>query len=435
MKRFAGLLLAAALLTLPAQALERGGEPIAASGYTYYAIGGDGKFYAWGDTLHGAVGATDQALLSWEDANILLENARSVAGGFSMSAAIDTDGVLWGWGGHAGRTFGEGEPFRLLEDVAEVSVGDTRCTALRTDGTVWTWGARSGQSLEAHPEDPDFPPTQILDHAVHLAGEMAVLEDGTLVRFQFDGDTVTSEPLMEHVADVCTGSGFYEGDFLLVQSQDGSLWRVPQVTAGDTACDVLGQPEKILEQVTWFAPGLAVTADGTLWAWGQDRPAMLRQGQVDPSDPLLSASPLGTEQYDEMVKITEGVAAAVSGADRTLAVMKDGSLWQLPVASLLADRQEPAEQGLNQPEKLLSQALLPDAQPVWQEEAPDPTVVASASLTAWESAQSGGSPAETPEEEETAAQAAPDDDSSGVWIPAAAAVALALTAWLRGRKH
>ena len=162
---------------------------------------------------------------------------------------------------------------------------------------------------------------------------------------------------------------------------------------------------------------------------------MLQQGQVDPSDPLLSASPLGAEQYDEMVKITEGVAAAVSGADRTLAVMKDGSLWQLPVASLLADRQEPAEQGLNQPEKLLSQALLPDAQPVWQEGAPDPTVVASASLTAWESAQSGGSPAETLEEEETAAQAAPDDDSSGVWIPAAAAVALALTAWLRSRKH
>ena len=434
MKRLAGLVLAAALLTLPAQALEREVVPIAASGYTYYAIDADGKFYAWGDTLHGAVGPADQDPLPWENANILLEDACSVAGGFSMSAAIDTDGVLWGWGGHAGRTFGEGEPFRLLEDVVEISIGDTRCAALRSDGTVWVWGARSGQSLEAHPDDPTFPPTQILDHAVHLAGDMAVLEDGTLVGFQFDGDTVTTEPLMEHVADVCTGSGFYEGEFLLVQGQDGSLWRVPQVTVSEGSFG-LGQPEKILEQVTWFAPGLAVTADGTLWAWGQNRPAMLREGQVDASDPLLSASSLETEPCDEIVKITEGIAAAVSGADRTLAVLEDGSLWQLPVASLLSDGKEPADQAPNQPEKLLARALLPDTPPAWPEEAPDPTVVASASLSAGEDAQSGGVPTETPEEEGAAAHTAPDNASSGVWLPAAAAVALAVIAWLRGRKH
>ena len=180
MRKLAGFLLAAVLLTLPVRALEPVVEPIAASGYTYYVIDAGGKLYAWGDSFHGAVGPADQDPLYWEDANILLENARYVAAGFVMAAAIDTDGALWGWGGHAGRTFGEEEPYRLLEDVAEVSIGDTSCTALRTDGTVWIWGARSGESLKKHPDDPFFRPVQVLDHVARLEGDMAVLEDGSL---------------------------------------------------------------------------------------------------------------------------------------------------------------------------------------------------------------------------------------------------------------
>ena len=194
MRKLAGFLLAAALLALPVRALEPVVEPVATSGYTYYVIDAGGKLYAWGDSFHGAVGPADQDPLYWEDANILLENARYVTAGFVMAAAIDTDGVLWGWGGHAGRTFGEEEPYRLLEDVAEVSIGDTSCTALRTDGTVW-------------------------------------------IQFGFDGDTLTARTLMKQVADVRTWSGLDSGAFILVQGLDGSLWRVPRVTVseGDAA--------------------------------------------------------------------------------------------------------------------------------------------------------------------------------------------------------
>ena len=211
--------LSAMLLAGTAAALESISQPIATSGYTYYAIRADGALLAWGDSFHGAVGPTDQDPLPWEEANVLLENARYVDAGFITAAAIDEDGTLWGWGGHAGRTFGEEEPYRLLEDVVSVSVGETECSALCADGTVWTWGARSGVSLEEHQDDPYYPPTQVLDQVVQLFGDLAVKEDGTLVRVWFDGDTCTAAPLMEHVAAVGSLYCGIQDPAMLVQGQ------------------------------------------------------------------------------------------------------------------------------------------------------------------------------------------------------------------------
>ena len=436
MKKLACGLLAAMLLAGTAAALEPISRPIAASGYTYYAIQADGTLLAWGDSFHGAVGPTDQDPLPWEEANVLLENARYVDAGFVMAAAIDEDGVLWGWGGHAGRTFGEEEPYRLLEDVVSVSVMDATCAALRADGTVWTWGARSGKSLEAHQDDPFYPPAQVLDHAVQLLGDLAVKEDGTLVRVWFDGDTCTTAPLMEHVAAVGSLYSGVHDPAMLVQGLDGSLWRVPwENNLSDTIqWQSLGQPEKLLEDVVQFTGRTAVTADGTLWAWGHQRPAMLRDGRVDPEDPY------GWKHYDDVVRITDGVISAVACGDRTLAVLADGSLWQLPSAGFLPEWEESPDRSPAVPEKLLDQVRMPSPAPAWAAEAPAPAVVESASLAAGEAWQAAAAEAEMETDlpsaqEETPAEGTREQGRLELGVLAASLAVLVLAAWMRGRKR
>ena len=440
MKKLVCGLLASMLLSGTAAALEPISQPIATSGYTYYAIRADGALLAWGDSFHGAVGPADQDPLPWEEANVLLEDARYVDAGFVMAAAIDEEGTLWGWGGtHNGRAFGEEEPYRLLEDVVSVSVMDSMCAALRTDGAVWTWGPRSGKSLAAHQDDPFYPPTQVLDHTVQLHGDLAVLEDGTLVQVLMDGEIATIRPLMEHVADVCENGGF-DDDAMLVQALDGSLWRVPCTTAEEEASGLQvmfwNSRRSFWRRCPIFPRDWRVTADGTLWAWGHQRPAMLRDGRVDPEDPY------GWRHYDDVVKITDGVISAVACSDRTLAVLEDGSLWAAPLRRISPGMggiagSEPRRAG----KSCWTRSGLPSSGSGLCADAPAPAVVESASLEVWEAQQEeteAEPEAQVPQpvpEPPAEAERPEQSSAAGLVTAALSAAVLALLGWLRGKRQ
>lgn len=118
-------------------------------------------------------------------------------------------------------------------------------------------------------------------------------------------------------------------------------------------------------------------------------------------------------------------------------ILEDGTLWEIPSARRIQMLEEGSLLSvLTQPRQLLSQALLPNDPPAWAAEAPAPTVVASASLAALEDAESAAPQTEQTEASpEPVPDTAPESPLAGAWLPATAAAALAVIAWLRGRKH
>lgn len=315
-------LLALLVLTVSAFALEPVESPISNGGYTHYAIDSDGTLWAWGDSFHGGITADHD--LEWEEAVPEVKNARNTCVGFVTGLAVDRDGVLWGFGSdHAGKLMGKDASqgaVPLMDHVVYAEVWDVSCCALKDDGTLWVWGG----GTDAATGGPIREPYQAMDHVRAFSGSYVQLEDGTWVERRYNPDGVNFEilPLADNAAKLRLD---YAADALLLLGEDGNLYRAARNDRG-----WYDEPELLLEHVVTFSGNTAVTADGTLWAWGPDRPAILKDGAPDPEDAFDAE--LSYEEPAIPVKITEGVRYAEAGEDCTLAIMADGSLWELPSA-------------------------------------------------------------------------------------------------------
>lgn len=314
----------AALLTLTvsAFALEPVKRPISNGGYTHYAIDGDGTLWAWGDSFHGGITAEVDPVL-WEDAVPEVKSAVYAESGFLTGLAVDRDGVLWGWGGDfQGKLCGQSGQqgaVCLMDHVVSVCDMTEYVMAVKDDGTLWTWGGYDSEAGEFR------TPEQIMDHVRAFWGNYIQLESGTWVerRSAEDGETL-GLPVAVNAVELCYD---HAADALLMLGENGGLYRAArQEMWYDT-------PELLLENVVCFHGGLgstAVTADGTLWAWGRGRPAVLKDGAPDPEDAYDGELP--DKELAVPVKIMEGVRYAEASEDCTLAILEDGSLWELPSA-------------------------------------------------------------------------------------------------------
>jgi alpha-tubulin suppressor-like RCC1 family protein len=271
-----------------------------------YAVRADGTVWSWGLNSHGQLGNGWTGGESPVPVRVKgLTDVVAVTETWRAGLALRADGTVWGWGANWYYLLGDpgqsdtNVPVRLtgLSGITAIAATDTTAYALRQDGSVLAWGGNDqGQlgngSTESYSWDP-VPVSGLTGVTAISAGDQtagAIRGDGTV--WTWGGNR-----------ELQLGSG-----------TDVPFVRVPVQVSGLT-----GVKDVALD----YQHGYAVRADGTVWAWGNNRFGGLGNGVACDwveAPECRSAVPV---QVSNLTGATAVAAMNNAGA----ALTEDGQVW------------------------------------------------------------------------------------------------------------
>ena len=282
------------------------------------ALKNDGTVWVWGNNSCGQLGNGEDTL-SGSAAPVqvaYLSNVTAISANWQNTVALKDDGTVWAWGWNGYGQLGDGTysekhyPARVarLSDAAAISAGMYHSVALKSDGTVWAWGVNwDGQLGNGGIGDNSNTPVQVLGQY----GE----------GFLNLGGTELSPPSTGTKPMVATSGGH-----TVALKKDGTVWAWgwnEQGQLGDgTTTDRLTPVQAVgLHNVTSIAVSnqhsAALKSDGTVWAWGWNS-----SGQLG-TNSGMSIQSLTPVQVGGLY----GVTAIAAGDSHTLALTNDGTVW------------------------------------------------------------------------------------------------------------
>lgn len=235
-----------------------------------------------------------------------------IAAGGIHTLALKSDGTLWTWGADDWGQLGDGctyastcynhySPGQVGTDNtwSKVSAGTVHSVAIKSDGTLWSWGDNtSGQIGTGCADTSCFyysTPTQTTTDtkwaSISAGGffTVAIKTDGTLWAW---------------------------GDNNSAQLGDGC---VPRSTCADKAI-----PTQIGTDTNWVAVAagsnhvLALKANGTLWAWGNNSEGQIGNGLIGVDAYNTAPAQIGNDTDWKTV---------AAGDMHSLAIKTNGTLW------------------------------------------------------------------------------------------------------------
>ena len=271
------------------------------------------------------------------------------AGGRGHSIALNVDGTIRTWGNDASGQLGVGRSLESSKPlvvagatgISKIASSDWHVVALKADGSVLAWGLNSdGQLGDGTTVNRASPvPVSGLAGVVEIAARghtVALKRDGSVWAWGSNGGGAlgnrgSSDPTtpaqvngLAGVRKISAGSGF-----TLALKDDGSVWawgrngfgqlgdgmKAEANTGRATPAAVSG-----LSGVMAISAGinhsLALKADGTVWAWGNNSSGQLGDGTTIDRPLPVRVLELG------------GVGVIVAGFGRSFAIKKsDGSVW------------------------------------------------------------------------------------------------------------
>jgi alpha-tubulin suppressor-like RCC1 family protein len=311
----------------PQQVLAAGAANLAGLGagaFHSVALKANGDFYAWGGNLDGqlADGSTNGSSLAPELVGSAGIGWVASEPGTQFTVARRSNGTLWTWGDNSGGQLGNGsfgpDPVATPGAVdtqnnwAAQSAGSSHVAALKADGTLWTWGDNGFGQLGNNTLDPSTFPLQMTDTKPATPSDTwAAVSAGDFHTLALQGD----------------GTVWSWGD-----NEFGQLGDSRNTPEGKQPHQVILGPGGIDNTWTAVAAGgthsLALQADGTLWAWGDNG-----QGQLG-GDPALIGAALNQPAIINVFPppvgfpgFNHGWKAMAAGFGFSLGLQADGSLW------------------------------------------------------------------------------------------------------------
>lgn len=245
------------------------------------ALKQDGTLWEWGWRA-----GSGQRVVSLPEQVGTESNWVAIAGGNVHSLALKRDGSLWVWGDGTFDSLGTGVRARVPEPVPIGTNQDWVALsidrAIRRDGSLWIWG-KSGSAIIPIPvqacREKDWSDFSPGGFAVTKGGEVWNLYGVALTtRAAEESRTNLFRPLM--TSSPGARSWAHTPLCVFEVQTNGSLWRRDvevKVRGSSTNLPVLsvGKPRQVGWRSDWDSvqgtgTAIGVTADGTLWAWGND---------------------------------------------------------------------------------------------------------------------------------------------------------------------
>ncbi|GAB2857631.1 hypothetical protein GCM10027277_27560 [Pseudoduganella ginsengisoli] len=332
-------------------------DAVSANGNHTLALRGDGALYAWGFNRQGQLG--DGTNLDHASPTLVTPPAKvklpwkQVAQGEFHTLAVDSDGILWGWGFNQNGQLGDGSLVDKTTPVqigtikwSQIAAGKSHSMGIDKDGALYAWGRNANGQLGDNTRSDRLVPTKItvlvtgkaLTWSSIAAGgshSMARALDGSLYVWGGNaksqlGNGATTDLLVPFKLSTGTASWASVaagGTHSLAVQTNGTLW-----AWGDNSSGQLGvattntavtatAPTQVGTATTWskiaagLAHSLAVRTDGTLWGWGANS-----NGQVGNGSTVNVGAPVQIGTDINWVTVEAGNA-------HSAALQKDNSVW------------------------------------------------------------------------------------------------------------
>jgi alpha-tubulin suppressor-like RCC1 family protein len=295
---------------------------IAGAGNASLAIRSQAIGAAWGDNTNGSLGNTGGTSSVPTAVDALTGLAAISAGGFH-SVGLRADGTVWTWGNNAYGEMGIGEgqagtslPTQVMQSilVKAVATGEHHALALTSRGAVHAWGQNeNGQTGVGTVLQSGFTdiPVSYLPHPVgHISASVVAVAAGAYHSLALGGGGTVWAWGANDWGQLGTPPDPYTSRSAPAQ--------VPSGVGG-------GYLSGVVAIAAGGLHSLALKSDGTVWAWGRNADGELGNNQSAPS-PLPDPAPVQVVDPSDPSGYLTGVVAIAAGSNFSLALKADGTV-------------------------------------------------------------------------------------------------------------